>query len=394
MLFAGTRYQWLPVMGSLLVLGLAGCLGGSSDTGGPASVNPSTSLPTQPTLPTNVTPGTSDPHRHFHHYWGDRTEVVLFEGKVTLTNEPVTHNTDMACYSVGHREFTPEDDGNDAGNDPKDPPVNPNTERADTVFAGAINMTVELLEKPETLLGVAFKYKPANLNIYQPLGGCGIELVKGNPPFVIPVGPGQADPPHQVFFSRWKFLVMALHRENNQDLPTAGVGDVNLRITVYKGTEANLDPAHPDLYAGNLTYDLGCVEATVSQQVIAPGRSPKEPLTNIAWPYGRIVPLLTEKVTVKADIRYTGDIAGQRFELWFHGADTERYAKAPPPENGEYTIPDPTGILADPPYEDKSQWRFEIRPVLQEAEGNAVGEFEGTYSLCSTAHRDPKAVLT
>lgn len=365
---------------------------------------------------------TNDPKRHYHHYWGDRTEVDVFNGELTLDQDPFMPLS-SSCRTIGHKEFDPEMDGNDAN--PDDPPVNVkvNPPRADVVFAGTVRLDVKLLAQSlvtdpadaalqQTLF---FRYKPANLNFYEPENtDCGIPLDL-NRVVSIPVAPQAADPPHQWAVSRWKFFVLAGSEtpgSTGSPLPTLGSGTFKIEITAINGGENTLDPAHPNLWGTSMEYDLGCTTGKTDHMLVVHppsqltgtpfDKQPQEPLTDIRPLYGRIVPLLTQKVVVTVDWKYTGNVPGTKLVLQYFGADTNTYQSAGNTVSTNpdtYEILDEKGLKADPPYEDKSLWRFQLMPVSPVAADQGGGmslsaaEFTGEFTLCATAIRDPNAVL-
>lgn len=420
------------VAAALIMVVLSGCIGGGDSK---------VATPTGPTLPTPTSTGentdifddrvVTDPKRHYHHYWGEgefeRKEVAIFWYNQMQLEQDAFEPQSHGCTTVGHLYFDLEYDGDDATGAPKETPVNPNPNngdepKADTVFAGSVAIRVELVEKPQKLTGDLFlRYKPANLNFFQPDVGCGVKLTE-NTPQVINVGPKQSDPPHQWAVSRWQFELLAvLSPEQTQGtlLPAVAPPDDPFTFAMYaiNGGERALDPAHPNLWGDGLTYDLGCAKAEdVERQYVvwAPESSvapqtpvhkpPREPLANIAWQYGRIVPLKSMAVEVK--LTYTNNAPGNDpVELWYFGGDANTYAPAPAKQGGaagEYWIPDPRGIKADPPYEDETQWRFMLLPrpasgatAQPDPEGPtySVAAFEGSYEVCAVAHRDPAAVF-
>lgn len=398
------------LVGLLLAVALSGCAGKAQPEG---SDIVSSALPS-PTLssvkpPDEELKGVSDPKRHFHHYWGDRTEVDIFGGQLALQQGAFRGN-EFGCPTTGFAEFDLETDGDQANFE--SPPVDPDTQRADTVFAGTQAIRVELVSKQladNDRTQLFLHYKPANLNYYLPEAGCGIPL-RLDQPVAIPVGPGQADPPHQWAVSRWSFLVLPATAPNDgTELPGLAQGLFDLKMAAINGGDSNLDPAHPNLWGDSLTYDLGCAEnAAVPRQAVVwfpPGHTldgspaeqpPRAPLADIKLEYGRIVPLLTEKVTVTLAYEYTGPVAGTTVELWYYGADTNRYAPMEKVSDTEWQIVDTDQLKADPPYEDESLWRFMLvpRPPNQGPNGEFAGEFEGSYQICGTAHRDPSALLS
>lgn len=361
------------------------------------------------------------PRRHFHHYWGDLTEVVVFDSNVAFrpnvvhramdgqlpegTPDDATNNVLEGCLSYGFREFDLEDGKStpegDVGGDQKSP-INPDTGRADTVFAGTDYLTAELVDFSGAGL-VGLKYKTAGNAEYLPRGCQHIPLVRGSP-MKIPVGRGEADPPHQYFASKWRFRLYPLQLppcgplfgcvDQFPYLPMVAQGQAHVKITAHNGGNKSLDPAHPDLYAMSPVYHLGCSEEARADRMIMapPAFPPRAALTEIKWKPGRIVPLQTGKVEVQLAVKYEGSVSGTTWELWYHGSNTTKYSKATliaaEGDTQKYAIPDPDGILSDPPYEFESVWRFMAWP---KGPGNGPTEFTGTVQLCAQAHRDPSA---
>lgn len=412
-------YKSMLAVSVLGVLALSGCFGGGAEE----KETPATS--TGPSVDNTATSGPSgtedlsinDPKRHFHHYWGEgpkeRDFVDVFYMDALELEQDAFEGGQFGCRSVGHREFDLETDGDEAHPQTDEPihlGASPNP-RADTVFAGTSHLEVNLLSAalgplPSENYQVHLRYKPANLNFYQPENGCGVEL-ETDEPFMIPVGPGQSDPPHQFYVSRWSFFVIVTTDQGEASggdlvVPAIAQGSVGIQITAYKGDEKNLDPAHPDLWDENGQYDLGCTsEDSIARQIVtwapeAPPvhRPPQEPIADISWEYGRIVPLQTRIVEISLDVSNSGTLTNGEVELWYYGADTNRYARAESTGDGTYEIIDADGIKADPPYEDETLWRFMIVPLPldgAEADGSFVADFEGSFTLCAKAFRDPAA---
>jgi hypothetical protein len=429
-LYSSAMARVLLATGLFLVVALSGCIGGGK---GDAKTAPgSSSGPTGKLLPTTSAPpacdaataaqkgcaGVNDPKRHYHHYWGDRTQVdIFYKRDLQLVQEPFKGNNE-GCPTIGHQEFSLESDGNDAN--PEDPPVNPApggapNPKADVVFAGTVRIDVTLLNMELTANTAAptsalrFQYKPANMNQFLPLTGCGIPL-ELNKAISIPVGPGGADPPHQWAVSRWQFRVWAVTEQGDggtSQEPTVGQGTFGLQMTAFNGGENSLDPAHPDLWAGSMVYDLGCAKQDdVPRQLVVTGskqdavdRPPQDPLADIQWEYGKIVPLKTQKVTGTLTYTYKGSTPNTRLQLLYFGGDTNVY-RAPDEftkdgDHWTFTINDPQGLKADPPYLAQSLWRFELMPMndATQPDGTNVADFQGSYEICAQAHRDPNAVF-
>lgn len=434
---------WFRSPGSLtlaVVLVASGCL----DAGGPNSadtptdrpgpVTPSVQDSDGPTAGNDSSAGKKvDPKRHYHHYWevapGELLDsVTLFDDDVHFRPSATEPDLDAAlaaraygCSSLGIAEFNLETDGDQVPADSSIPwKLEPEGAHVDTVFAGTERVEIKVTRRDDTLVGDLYlRYKPANLNQFEPPNsGCGMPL---DVPVNVTVGPGMADYAHDFHTSRWRFVVFIAKRvegTGDQDVMAPGVphGTFHVQMRGYRGPEKNLDPAHPDLYGDGLEYDLGCrAVPDVARQVVVFGepvalapRPPQEPLIDVAWPYGRIVPLLTQSVTLRLSYNYTGPAEGTSLELWFYGADSIVYERAPAPtadgQTRVYEIPtqDDGGadLRADPPYVTNSLWRFMLvprppPPVPSALPGpglvQSVAEFEGDFAICGIAHRDPNA---
>lgn len=333
-------------------------------------------------VPAGLGPAAAEPtpQPHYHDYWGDRDHVDVFDGTVVTTVDGLRDG----CARPSHRVFDLEDDGNEAN--PNDPPVNTQVtpERADAVFPGTSRLDVRLLAVDPLPTAVFLRYKPTHVGAYSP-ADCGIPLEPGHV-VSIPVEAWQTDPPHEWSVSGWRF-----------DVTTTAVGaSVTLEITAIRGRALTLDPGHPDLYGSAASYDLGCIEGTVVHAVAVHGRPvSRQPdqMTDLSWAYGCLVPLLTASVDLRLHYHSTGVVpVGLRLD--YHAADSDQYRPAPHTDGPLYTIPDPQGILADPPYEDQTWWGLRLVPVsATEPDAGTVGEFEGSYEVCATAFRDPNAVL-
>ncbi len=350
----------------------------------------------------------TDPQPHTHWYWGDLNEVAVFyDEELALDQDPLFGGS-FGCRTLGHRQFNLETDGDDVG--PFDGPINyspPNggPPRADTVFAGTGYLRVELLGSAlPPLVDVFLRFRPANLNFFVPENGCGLELTVGNPLY-IPVAATGADPAHNWYFSRHAFMAMAADNEGGVVLPAVGHGSVALQITAVRIGEPQLDPAHPNPWGESLTYDLGCTRVeNIEPQIVvwSPGTGkhvpPREPLTEIGFPHGRLVPMLTEKVTIRLEFTSKGPVPGATLELWYHGTGTDRYEPLEPRPNhpGRYVVRDNHDDLADSPYVEESYWRFLLvprPPTGGHGDQPSVAEFQGSYSICAAAHRYPDAIL-
>ncbi len=428
-LTGGTRLHAALAIGLALVL--SGCIGGGGDasddedTGDGSGGNAVTTTTTSEDFNNGVI---VDAKRHFHHYWDPDGEggapplekVSIFHDERELKQDAFTGG-EFGCRSIGHDEFDLESDEDDVGPGAQTP-INPSptsgTEpRADTVFAGTNMIEILLTSVPDNavfendMAQIYIRYKPANLNFYVPdNGGCGIRLTVGEPTFIT-VGRGQADPPHQWTVSRWSFFIMVANDQGGNVLPTLGQGNYAIDMWAHNGGEKSLDPAHPNLWGDEFTYDLGCItKENIENQIIVwnpnlgttpAHKAPEWPLANIEWQYGRITPILTIAVEIKLTVQNDapGDFA---HELHYYGADKNKYEKMDLKEGSAdtYRVEYEQDIKTDPPYEDSSQWRFMILPkpaqggVPVQDQESWVASFEGSYTLCGTAIRDPDEEFT
>lgn len=426
-------------IGLCILVVLSGCVGGGKAKSPPSAsisatgpIDPNPSAKNEPDCVANPTAKecvkSNDPKRHYHHYWGEpplpQVDIFYDDNMEFLWQQPFA-GPNEGCNTVGVKEFTLEDDEDDSS-PPDGKPVNlapqkGDNPKADVIFAGTSRIEARLLklDVPANAAGaykVFLQWKPANLNHFIPdSDSCGIPLqVSADSVGNITVGRGASDPPHQWFVSRWAFRVWVIAEvgEGGTQAPAVGTaGKFGIRLTAINGGENSLDPAHPDLWAGSAVYDLGCtkVDSVPRQFVMSSGndatsgfdRQPQEPLTNIQLQYGRIVPLLTEKITGTLTYEYKGSTPGTSLELLYHGADSSNYGrpdevKGAGTNKQEFTINDPNGLKADPPYLAQTQWRFELVPhnSASQPDQASLADFEGSYEICAQAHRDLTKELT
>lgn len=369
------------------------------------------------------------PKAHFHHYWGDREEVIIYKGDVEFDNG----NLKWYDYNsfVG-AEFDLEDDGDqvssaDDNRDLDNPHANDPAPggHADTVFAGTSHIRINF--PPNFFAGVGnlvFYYKSADTPEYAPEGGIpvapdGTIEIKLN-------GVGMADPAHQTAVSRWKFRLVGQNQdnpvcENFRDYcpPAAAIDPQNpqgnptlkgLEMIAYKGSEDLLDPPHPDFWGPKTTIAYPPVEDTVSEATAQTPliRERHSQLTGIALPPGHLVPMGTERVEVAVDWENNQPMPeGFFMKLRYHAANGTVYMDADE-VNGDCTTGSCTYTiynvhpsegdrgLVDPPYEANSYWRFQLVPTIIDATGEErmnAGVFEGTYTISATAFKEEGFVL-
>lgn len=350
------------------------------------------------------------PEAHYHHYWGKPAlpKVKVFEGDVQLDMDDCFDSDsaqDPPCFGpephMGSAEFNLEDDGDQV---PEGFPTGHNEGHADTVLVGTSHL-VASFDWSEDLMGdsLLFYYKPANSPIYQPQGG--IVLTKEDATHTIELGRGWADPAHQIYVSRWSFMLVA----NSGPLTEAQVplhmanGTAEVLIEAHNGGVGRIDPPHPDHWVGRDTLDLGKTEGSfkitsvyastdAASHQVAEGTGHDD----IKMPVKSVVPAGTQTLVVTAWVNRTDPLAGTAAPLaWglkYHGANDLSYLTvgdiADGPEGSkQFTILVPPESV-DGPYERESYWAFGIYPILQDQE--QVGHLEGTYSLHFEVHKDPE----
>lgn len=333
---------------------------------------------------------------HYHDYWGGLGDVDVFYGTMDLDASPLEPAATQ-CGAPSSRSFDLESDGDDVT--PLGSPVNPSpiqgvNPKADAVFPGTDRLTVTLHTVDVPSGDLFLRWHHARTSAWTP-SECGIVLTPDTP-LVIPVSASETDLPHAWSVSGWGFALFS----------DGGPGTVTIQIAANHGRPLTVDAGHADLYGDSDVYDLGCAHGSVNtiegvsvEGLPVANRPPGGRLTDIQFPYGRIVPILTDRVEVRLEMIATGPNPSAALDLRYHAADTNAYepAPAPTPSGAGWVviIPDPQGILADSPYAETSAWRFELapRPIAPSLFGERAAAFEGSYELCATAHRAQDGVL-
>lgn len=373
--------------------------------------------------------GDDDFDAHHHNYWGNRDQVHVFHDNVGLEPFPLDGLTHYGCNAIGQAIFDFEDDGNHA--DPDTPAVDEAADppRADAIFPGTtrLNVTVSWpaddVASGQSIPGIAFSYKPANERHFRSdtntggstSGNCGL-LVENGVPFEIAVDPLQFDPAHQWALSRWAFQLWASAPPggtggSSVEPPVMALGSVHVSMVAHYGGETYLDPPHPDFFGNDTIKALGTTSGDVNLNVLAEWdypngvpplvRSPfgyenADQMNEITLPVGSIVPLRTIRLEINACVTHTGPPPASpvtEYLLAYHGADSPEYKFADLAEAGSggcgiYVVEDPESVMADSPYENRSQWGFRIVPVsdLQAFKAEDAGYLKGEYSLTFTAY--------
>jgi hypothetical protein len=379
-------------IGSLLLLAsllLAGCAGKES----PTEVLPEPTL-TSETTTAPPTP-TEDPNQfvpkfHTHDYWAGRPSMYLFDGTVAIGEDALgeTAVTNNAII-IGATTFDTLDDGEDRDSSDKTDVVYQGTERIEVKVSWA---------DANAIPGINFFYKPANSPQFTLLG----PMESGKTASIF-LREHQADMPHQVSLSRWKFKIEAFDPQT-QAFPMRAyraIGDVAVEMQIFNGGDQFIDPPHPYFFQAGPTRYAGEVNKTFANCAFVnntrlhesqPTTSPVAygcSLEEYQPEAGHIVPWETTKVIVELFYNFTAPTgAGPRtVGLKFHGSDTSFYSypKAAETKDGyaryEITV---TESMTDSPYATQTDWRYGVYPIVAD-QRDLGGDMTGNIHVVATA---------
>lgn len=337
---------------------------------------------------------TADQRPHKHDYWSGRTEVQIM-------NQPIGHYCYFQAGGVGTDCFIttyfriPSPEGDDYR----------------SILPGTSEVEVKL------------NWNPAELGVPR----IGLMFAGGNDwnySALYPRGPGEpfriqtnwemTDPGHQPF-SDWSLQIYAA----NQDQPNSWgsfvltwsplpVPPIHAQITVRKGGQMPLEPAHPDPWGGNSTM-------VVLKNAIGYGVTCLVPESALLYCYDVSYfypqkPIPAETTWLEVELRQSrATTPAYGWDLFYKPANGGDYAqctntcqgvpgvkKAPDPKVSglvsKYVIPVEPGE-ADPIYKKQSNWN-----LLVEADDANAQFVDGwsqilsqlTFSVTVTAHRDAR----
>lgn len=385
------RHVFLLVT-ALVAVAFAGCTGGGDaglpqDTLGPSPTDGGAAPPTtggeNETEPKDPREGpdcsSDDPKFHTHDYWGIRETYTLYDGIVSLADDP-REETEVTAQgaTLGQKVFTTEDDGDDDGA----------ADKTDVVYQGTKEILVRLEWSAATIPGVAFAFKHANT----PEFGEPIPAQSGQE-FTISLQSRWADMAHQDSVSRWAFQLAAYNAEQSSSPFQAHVarGDVDVFMEIHRGDPSQIDPPHPAFYCEADVLDAGQIDARISNgaMVTIDGGGTKEQVVlagqwdGLQPPAPHIVPTETSLLRAWLYYNYTG-AAGENMHalgLKYHGADTVEYTypeAADASDGYAYYEIEVDGRMTDSPYAFQTDWEYGVYPIVngQEQQGDFQGDFQ------------------
>jgi hypothetical protein len=186
-------------------------------------------------------------------------------------------------------------------------------------------------------------------------------------PFIIPVGPTEADMPHQTK-SLWLFRIYT---------GEANAFQFNLTLTAVKGNAVVNWPPHPDLYADKPVRTIYDGDVSLSNK----GTVDYLVFANLPdWHHPeRVISYGTDKLEITiSNVAYSGQVTPERYLLETHNAsylpklgnsDQAGGRYEDPTTDGatfKFTVPvDERGF--DTPYGQKSRWGFHFVPRFADA---------------------------
>lgn len=354
-----------PLVGALLLLAFAGCLGGS---GGDA---PHVDAPTPTAADASLDNVTVDDGAapmdmdaghmpHIHDYWKDRE-------RVTLMDEDVTVDAPEALFwtFVDISRGTPGVGG-----------ALVRLPDGQIVYEGSGKLEFTASWTDATVTGMAMSYRTPAETAWQKAGD-----VKSGNALAIDLTPEMTDMPHAKN-SRWQFLLM----------PAAGqtvVGKFHVKVDIIRLSDITVFPGHPQLFNGEHTLQLFKGSGSSTQQLFVQdwANMLQGKMTDDGVTSQKVVPMETRSMTANLTIKGVNganpDQVGNVY-LLVKPADRGRYMMAEAVESDEGNMVYRFAWLVemqstDSPYAEESDWKFDV--IVTTDNGALPGECGGCGNL-------------